>query len=345
MKKIVIALTIAAGLYAKVIDAKAPTQKVQITDKIYSGSFLAVGYLPAQDRYVIDAPVEGVVERLKARIYEPVEKGSLLVRIKSPKILELEAQFIDTLIERDYYKKEVARLKPLYEAAVVAKKVYLKARNMLSKYETKAKFLSNLLIEWGLSKAQVAKIARYKKPLPTIDITAPISGKVLDLAAYPKIYLHRGDHILTIINPKGVHYEVALPVKIARLLKPGQKVFLNDIEAVVESIAPAVDERTQTVAVHFVAPKSSLLPGQKSNVKLYLLQKAYLVPNSAVVDIEGQSGVFVRVEGGFTFVPVEVLGRTEDVVYIRSDKLTPDSEIAVSGVITLKGAWEAGDDR
>ncbi|MRI58206.1 MAG: hypothetical protein C6H99_01725, partial [Epsilonproteobacteria bacterium] len=90
--------------------------------------------------------------------------------------------------------------------------------------------------------------------------------------------------------------------------------------------------------------KSSLLPGQKSNIKLYLLQKAYVVPNSAVVDIDGQSGVFVKVEGGVTFVPVEVLGRSEERVYIQSDKLTPDSFIAVSGVITLKGAWEADND-
>jgi len=344
MRRLACVVLAAASLYAKVIDAKAPIQRVQITDRVYGGSYLAVGYLPPQARYVIDAPVEGVVERLEAKIYEPVKRGKPLVRIKSPKVLELEAEFIDTLIERDYYKKEVARLRPLYQAAVVAKKVYLKAKNTLNKYETKAKFLSNLLVEWGLSKEQVSKIARYKKPLPTIEIFAPISGKVLDMAAYPKIYLHRGDHILTIINPKSVHYEVALPVRIAKLLRPRQKVYLGNKEAIVESIAPAVDERTQTVAVHFVANKSSLLPGQKSNIKLYLLQKAYVVPNSAVVDIDGQSGVFVKVEGGFTFVPVEVLGRSEERVYIQSDKLTPDSFIAVSGVITLKGAWEADND-
>ncbi len=337
-------LCIALALQAKVIQAEAPTKKVELTKRIYAGSYLAVGYLPANDKYVIDAPVEGVVERLEAKVYEPVRRGALLVRIKSPKMLELEAEFIDTLIERDYYQKEVKRLKPLYEAAVVAKKVYLKAKNTLSKFQTKAKFLANLLVEWGLTKDQVAKIARYKRPLPSIAITAPISGKVLDMAAHPKMYLHRGDHILTIIDPKGVHYEVALPVEVAKLLAPHQKVFLNDKEAIVESIAPAVDERTQTVAVHFVSNRSSLLPGQKSNVKLYLLKKAYLVPNSAVVDIEGESGVFVKVEGGFTFVPVKILGRSEDVVYIQSSALTSDTKVAVSGVITLKGAWEAGDD-
>ncbi|NPA04057.1 MAG: efflux RND transporter periplasmic adaptor subunit, partial [Epsilonproteobacteria bacterium] len=154
MRGVLILLLLGLSLNAKLIRANVPTQKVEVTNKVYAGSYLAIGYLPAKDKYVIDAPVEGVVESLRAKIYEPIKKGELLVRIKSPKILELESEFIDTLIERDFYRKEVARLKPLYEAAVVAKKVYLKTKNTLNKFETKAKFLFNLLVEWGLTKSQ-----------------------------------------------------------------------------------------------------------------------------------------------------------------------------------------------
>ena len=348
MKKILCMLAFASlGLQAgaltvKGTDTMVKTTLPKVTKKVYLGSYLAIGHLPASDVYRIDAPVEGVIEKLAVRVYEPVVKGQLLAVIKSPRLLELESTYIDTLIEKEYYANEVKRLKPLYKAAVVARKRYLEAQNTLAKYTTQSTFYYHLLIEWGLSKKQVDTITRTKKPIPEVRIYAPISGKIADLNIYPKMYAERGEHMMTVVNPMGAHFEVALPLKLARRLKPGYTLYVNEKPVTVESIAATVDERTQTVAIHLL-PKEGLaiLPGEKRNIKLYWPKKAYALPSSAVIDYNDRSAVFVKSADGYRLVFVTILGRSSDTVYATADALTPDARIAVTGVISLKGALEA----
>jgi len=343
-------LIITAPLFAKELIVNGQNKMVktahpQPTERVYLGHFLAQGHLPAHEVYRIDAPVEGVIEFLNVRIYESVPKGCQLAVIKSPKLLELEAQYIDTLIEKEYYENEVARLKPLYDAAVVPKKRYLEAKNILAKYTTQSAFYYHLLIEWGLSKSQVDTIKKSKKPIPEIRITAPIAGKVADMNIYPKMYVERGGHLMTIVNPKEAHFEVALPLKIAKRLKPGAKLFVGDQPVKVESIAAMVDRRTQTVAIHLLPETAmEIMPDEKRNIKLYWPQNAFALPSSAVIDYNDQEAVFVKENGGFRLVPVTVLGRNSDRVYLISPSLKRGDEVAVSGVIALKGALEGQSD-
>ncbi|MCF6201833.1 MAG: efflux RND transporter periplasmic adaptor subunit [Hydrogenimonas sp.] len=322
------------------------TQKVETTEKVYMGSFLAVGYLPNDAIYRIDAPIEGVVEMVNVRIYEPVKRSKKLFVIKGPKLLELESEFIDTLIEMEYYENEVKRLEPLYKAAVVAKKRYLEAKNMLAKFETKSMFYYHLLLEWGLKKSEVDSIVKSKKPLPKITIISPIDGIVSDMNIYPKMYAERGTHLMTILNPDRVHYEVALPLKITKSLKPGMRLFVDDKEAVIESISATVNSRTQTVAVHLkpIRGNSAILPDEKRNIKLYWPKKAFSLPANSVIEYGGKEVVFVKTGSGFKPIFVTVLGRSSDKVYVISSNLPTDANIAVSGVIALKGAMEAQND-
>jgi len=321
------------------------TAKPLQTKQIYLGSFLAQGHLPANDIYRIDAPLGGVIKQLNVHIFEPVKKGDQLLIIKSPKMLELESKYIDMLIEKEYCANEVARLKPLYEAAVVAKKVYLKAENTLSKFTTQSAFYYYLLIEWGLSKEQVETISKTKKPIPEIRIDSPIDGKVADLNVFPKMYVQRGEHMMTILNTKGAHLEVALPINIAKRLDVGFKLFIGDKPVHVESIAATIDSRTQTVAIHLLPETPmKIMPGEKRNIKLYWPQDAFSLASSAVIDYDDQEAVFVKSSNGFRLVYITVLGRSSDTVYVVSNDLKLDSKVAISGVIALKGALEGQKD-
>ncbi len=320
------------------------TSSPKPTERVYLGSFLARGHLPASEVYRIDAPVEGIVQSLSAHIYDPVKKGQKLLVIKSPELLELEAKYIDSLIQREYYQAEVTRLKPLFEAAVVAKKRYLEAENTLTKYKTQSAFYRHLLIEWGLPKKQVERIEESKKPIATIVVSAPIGGFIEDLAVRPKMYVARGEHMLTIINPQGVHLEISLPISVANQLDRGDRLYVGDTVAEVESISATVDPRTQTVAIHLLPGKGAeLKPGQKRNVKLYWPKRAYTLPATAVIEYDDAQAIFIKTQKGYKLMPVTVLGRSSSKVYLAADGLNPDSEVAVSGVIALKGALEGAE--
>jgi len=346
VKKIVLVAITSVSLIASSLVVEGKSKMVRsatpkVTKSVYLGSFLAQGHLPAKEIYRIDAPVEGVVQKLGANIYDKVKKRRLLAVIKSPKMLELESTYINLLIEQEYNANEVARLKPLYEAAVVAKKQYLKAQNTLAKYETQAKFYYYLLQEWGLSKSQVDTIKKTKKPIPEIKIYAPIAGKIADLNIFPKMYLQRGEHMMTVLNEKGAHLEVALPLSIAQKLRPGFKLYIEDMPVEVESIAAEIDTRTQTLAVHLLPEKSMyIMPNEKKNVKLFWPKKAFEIPSSAIVEFNDKPALFIEEKNGYRLLYVSVLGRSSDKVYVLAKDLHAEDKVAISGAISLKGALE-----
>ena len=315
------------------------------TQRIYLGSFLAKGYLSANKIFRIDTPVGGIIERLNVNIYDTVKKGDVLVTLKSPKILELESQYIDALIEKDYYTREVNRLRPLYREAVVAKKIFIKTKNILTKFTTKSDFYYHLLLEWGLSKSQADKITKTKTPIAKIQIFAPISGQISDLTIYPKMYVKDGTHLMTILNTIGTHLEVSLPATIANRLHKKATLYINNTPVTVESIAAKIDSRTQTIAVHLLPVKSMhILPDEKRNIKLYWPKNAFMLPASAIIDFKTHNIVFIKKAKGFQPVYVTILGRNNDKVYIVAKELKTTSQVAVTGVITLKGTLESKDD-
>ncbi len=321
------------------------TKVPEKTTNVYLGSFLAKGYIPSKDVFRIDAPVEGVIQKLNVEIYNPIKKARLVAVIKSPKILELESTYINLLIEEEYNANEVARLKPLYEATVVPKKQYLKALNTLAKFETQSTFYYHLLQEWGLSKKQVESIKETKKPIPNINVYAPIGGVVNDLNIFPKMYVQRGEHMMTILNDNHIHLVVALPLNIARNLKLGQKLFIADKSVTIESIAAEIDARTQTVAVHLLPEKSmKIMLNEKKNIKLYWSKEAYKLPSSAIIEIDDSEAIFIKVFDGYKLTNVSILGRNNNYVYVVSDDLSSKDEVAVSGVISLKGALQGQSD-
>ncbi len=349
MKKLFLLIMILCSIQANTLiqagSSIIQTEKPKQTDKIYLGSFLAQGHVPASSIYQIDIPLSGIIKELPLHLYAKVQKGDKLLTIKSPDLLELESNYINLVIQKEYYANEVRRLEPLYKANVVAKKIYLQAKNMLIKFESQSDFYYNLLLEYGITKATLEHITQTKKPIADITIYAPTSGKIEDLAINPHMFVQKGSHLLTIINTNNTHYEVALPKRFIQTLHIGSKLYSQNQTFTVESIADVVDKRTQTIAVHLVPEKRmKILPNEKKNLQLYLPHKAFILPPSAVIEIHGSDAVFVKKAKGFEVVPVVVLSRSSESVYIVNNTLTKDSQVATKGVIALKGALEANDD-
>lgn len=334
-------LLLANTLVVSSKNSMVKTNKITLTKRVYLGSFLAIGHLPSTEIYSIDAPLEGVVEKLNVNIYEKVKKGSILAIIKSPKILELESIYINLLIEEEYNENELKRLEPLYKAAIVAKKQYLKAENTLAKYKTQTEFYYHLLQEWGLSKSQVNIIKRTKKPIPRINIYSPISGNISDLNIFPKMYMQRAKHMMTILNKEKTHVEIALPLSIAKKLKPGFKLYTDDSYIEIESIASKLDARTQTLSVHFAPSESmKIMPNEKKNIKLYWPRDAFVVNSSSIVEYNNKPALFVKEKDTYRLEYISIIGRSSDKVYIICENIQEGNEIAISGVISLKGALE-----
>ena len=325
-------------------DLLVQTAMPKLSQKVYLGSFLANGHLPPKYIFEMDAFLEGEIENVYIKPFAAVKKGQKILSIKSPKLLELESTFIENYLQQLYFAKELQRLKPLIKEAIVAKRRYLEVKNKFLMYKAKANFYAHLLSEWGIGEKELQRMRTAKMPISAIDIKAPIDGRVAKLDAKSLMYVQTGDHLVTIIDPTKTHLEVALPLEVVRYLHKKEKIYVDDKEGFIESIAPEVDPATQSVAVHIVVKGMKILPNQRLNVRLYIPKKALVIASSALIEVDGKEGVFVKEGKQFHFVPVRVLARTAKEVYFLSPTITTSTPVAVTGVIALKGSMEASND-
>ena len=65
------------------------------------------------------------------------------------------------------------------------------------------------------------------------------------------------------------------------------------------------------------------------------IDQAIVIPESAVIDLNGQSSVFVQQDGGYRPAPVMTGERTGNMVEVKSGVEEGD-DVVVAGVFTLK---------
>ena len=128
--------------------------------------------------------------------------------------------------------------------------------------------------------------------------------------------------------------------------RPGTKFKLQgrDVAARIVSLSPSVTAGSQTLALRAVIESKThgLRPGEIVAVELPAAGSAggWSVPLSAVAYDGQQAYVFVRSTDGFEARPVTVLASAGQRVRVQGT-LVAGEQIAVSGVVALKGAWLA----
>ena len=116
----------------------------------------------------------------------------------------------------------------------------------------------------------------------------------------------------------------------------------QEIPARILSISPTVAASSQTVTLRAALEGKAerLRPGEFVSAALPLPASAdsWDVPLAAVAHDGGQAYLFVRDAEGFAVRAVQVVASAGQLVRVRG-ALKAGEQIAVSGVVALKGAW------
>ena len=156
--------------------------------------------------------------------------------------------------------------------------------------------------------------------------------------------------LLVLVQTDKLWLQVQVPANDASRWQPGTHLKLRgrDITARVLSTGSEVAADSQTVALRAVVDTaaSGLRPGEVVAVELPAAvaheQEGWSIPLSAVAYEGKQAFVFVRVTDGFEARPVAVVasaGQRLRVQGVLKDPLKAGEQIAVSGIVALKGAW------
>ena len=183
-----------------------------------------------------------------------------------------------------------------------------------------------------------------------LSVTSPISGVVTSVQAGPGGFVAQGGVVAEVTNPQRVELVFNAPPTLASEVRVGATMRVTspsgEFDAVVTGVAAgaALDSGATVIRAR---PSGATLPPAGSAVTGAVVTGQAVaggltVPSEAVQTVDGNTVVFVQVEGGFQATPVlagrQASGRTE---ILRG--LTGDERIAGTNAFLLKAELAKGE--
>ncbi len=298
-------------------------------------------------------PVSGRMVSVNCKIGDSVHEGQTLLVVESPDAdaavsTYLQAQASVSVARTGLLKAnaDLDRARDLYEHKAIANKEVLNAEASASQAQaTVDQSMASLL----QSQRKLAILGLKPGNIgQQINVTAPISGKIMELNVVPGEF--RNDlsaSLITIADLSTVWVSSDVPESDIRFIDPGERL---DIELTaypgevfhgkVTRVADMVDPQTRTVKVRGELENSHgrLRPEMFGTVKhAEGVTRVAVVPASAVLANEGSSIVYKELSPG-TFEPVTVtLGaHVGDKIAVTSGLRVGD-RVVTDGVMLLKG--------
>lgn len=274
--------------------------------------------LPAQQQQVLAAPVSGLVTAIQADTGAQVRQGQWLVRLRSTQAQALRRDALQAGSQQELAERSLQRDEQLMSEGLIA-------QSRLDQSRTQAR-VARLTAQQQQQAVGQALGSAQVSPNGEITLVAPMSGQVAELMVSVGQRVEEAAPLLKLANLQELSVELQVPVQQAQGLQAGQTVQVllaggsaapgsGELVATVVSIAPLLDERTQSVTVRArlrQTASGSLRPGQWVQARLQSAAMAPRLPESAIVTLtaSGEQAVFLEeAPGRYRLQRVTVLGR------------------------------------
>lgn len=312
-----------------------------------SASYPAQVVVPPNAEQVISSPVAGLVSQLLVQQNQVVRRGAPLVRIVSPELGQLQLQLLQAAARATLARQTAQREQALFDEGIIPQRRVQEAQASLTEAEAALNQAKAALRLSGMPAATIARIAASGKPENSITLAATQAGIVTEIAVRPGQRVEAATALLHVAQTDSLWLDIQVPVAESAGWKPGTrlKVQGRDIAARILSASPAVSASSQTVMLRAVieGKASQVRPGEFVTVELPIMAIAgsWDLPLSAVAHDGNQAYIFVRTPDGFDARPVKVAASAGQRVRVQGP-LKAGEQVAVSGVVALKGAWLNG---
>ncbi|MHB1077735.1 efflux RND transporter periplasmic adaptor subunit [Thiobacillus sp.] len=313
------------------------------TDSV-KASFPAQVIVPPKAEQVVSSPVAGLVAQLLVQQNQVVRSGDPLVRLISPELGQLQLQLLQATARATLARQAARREQALFDEGIIPQRRVQEAQAGLKEAEAALNQAKAALRLSGMSSATIERIADSGKPQDSITLAATQVGIVTEIAVKPGQRVEAATALLHVAQTDSLWLDIQLPVSENANWPAGTKVKVQgrDIAARILSASPTVSSSSQTVVLRAAVEGKTgqIRPGEFVTVELPVAatQGSWDVPLSAVAHDGNQAYVFVRTPDGFEARPVKVVVSTGQRVRVQG-ALKADEQIAVSGVVALKGAW------
>ena len=311
-------------------------------------SYPAQVVIPPNAEQVISSPVNGLISQLLVQTNDSVRAGAPLVRIASAEFGQQQLQLLQASTRANLAAQASKREQALFAEGLIAQRRVQEAQATLMDAEAALKQAKAALRLMGMSIASIDMVVASGNPQDSLVLAAARAGIVTDMAVKPGQRVDSTTALLHLAQTGTLWLEIQVPAAESALWLPGTKLNVvgRSVNAHILSRSAMVDSGSQMVTLRaLVQSKGSLVrPGEVLSVELPAASTtaatsgAWDLPLSAVAHDGKQAYVFVRTTDGFEARAVQVLASAGQRVRVQG-AVKAGEEVAVSGVVTLKGAW------
>jgi len=327
-----------------------------VSAEVPASSVVAPGKIEVNPNRVshVVLPVAGRVMSVLVKLGDSVEQGAAILKLQSSDADAAVASYAQAQASvaqaRSVLLKATAdldRARDLYEHKAIANKEVLNDEAVVAQSQS-ALEQAQAAERQALQRLQLLglKAGEYGQQL---TVTAPISGKILEVTVVPGEY--RNDlsaSLMTIADLSTVWAAADVPETDIRFIRMGEPLDVEltafpgeTFHARVTRIADTVDPQTRTVKVSAELSNAHgrLRPEMYGQIRhVGAMARLPVIPAGAVVQNEGASIVYRELAAG-SFEPVKVTvgDRLGDRVVVQSG-ISVGDRIVTEGVLLLKGS-------
>lgn len=299
---------------------------------------------------VISSPLTGVVLQVLVQQNQTVKAGAPLISLAGQELGEKQLQLLQAASRFNLARLTMQRDQRLLDEGIIAARraqessaAHVESQAALQQAKAALRLL-------GMSTAAIEGVIASGKPMDSITLTAPRAGVLTRVAVKPGQRVDPSAALLHLAQLDGMWLEVQVPAAYGGKWPRGTaiKVAGTSLKARIVSENPLVAAESQTVVLRAAIENQrvQLRPGEMVVVELPASGKpgsaeAWEVPLASVAHDGDQAYVFVRTPDGFEARPVTVQASGGQSVRVQG-ALQAGDQVAVSGVVSLKGAWLEG---
>lgn len=323
---------------AEIHQAGIKIQKLELQEK--SDQIVVTATIQAnQDRLAHVAPrVPGRIVKVNASLGDRVKPGQALATLDSIELGEARSSYLQAASEAAVVQAGFDRAKRLQTENIIPEKDYLRARAEHEKARAALRAAADKLRMMGVSPEKLSG--------SVFPLTAPFSGTVIEKKAVLGELAQPDASLFTVADLSILWIESDLFEKDLGKVKVGAQAAVTVsaypgevFKGLLTYISSTMDRETRTVKARVEVPNTDgrLKPEMFATVAIGTggSVKALLVPEGAVLLLQGQPTVFVAESGGFEPRAVEVGERVQGYAVLKSGVVAGES-VVVSGAYALK---------
>ena len=329
----------AAGIKVEELAAQEISEQLTVTATIR----------PNQDRITHVAPrVPGRIVKVHVNLGDRVKAGQALAVLDSLDVGEAHSSYLQAKTQLAVAKADFERAEKLHGDQIIAQKDHLRAHAEYEKAKASFAAAGDKLRMLGVGTTP----ADDGRAVSTFPLTTPFAGTVIEKHAILGELAQPDKLIFTVADLSTLWIEANLFEKDLGRVKTGAEAVVTvdaypgeSFQGKLTYIAAVVDKESRTVQarVEVANPGRRLKPEMFATASIHTngtfgvagKAKALLLPQEAVVLMQGQPTAFVEEHGGFEPRAVELGEKLRDRVVIKNG-LQAGERVVIAGTYALK---------